>query len=126
MALIYDMSIKTARMEGTRNVVSGGTLEVRDDTDAVIVSFDLSSTGGTVSDDIWTLGFEQNTKSSLLDADANNVVIKDSGGNVRISGLSVSDDPESGAPVIIDNTSIIVGQQVSILSATIQHSADPV
>jgi len=120
----YAAAIKTARMEATRDTVAGGTLEVRDDTDAVLVEYDLTLVGGTVAGDTWTLAFDETTIAATGAGDADNIVIKSSGGTVLISGLSVGTSG-SGANAIIDNVNIAVGQQVTITSATIQHAADP-
>ena len=120
----YAAAIKTARMEATRDAVAGGTLEVRDNTDAVLVEYDLTLVGGTVAGDTWTLAFDETTIAATAAGDADNIVIKASGGTVLISGLTVGVSG-SGANAIIDNVNIAVGQQVTITSATIQHAADP-
>jgi hypothetical protein len=44
--------------------------------------------------------------------------LKDGGGNIVISGLTVS---TSGADVVLNATAISAGQSVTINSATIQH-----
>ena len=120
----YAAAIKTARMEATRDAVAGGTLEVRDDTDAVLAGYDLTLVGGTVTGDTWTLAFDETTVAATAEGDADNIVIKNSGGTVLISGLSVGLSG-SGANAIIDTTSIGIGQLLTITSATIQHAADP-
>ena len=120
----YAATIKTARMEATRDEVAGGTLELRDDTDAVLVEYDLTASGGTVTGDTWTLAFDETTIAATGAGDADNIVIKDSVGTILISGLSVGVSG-SGANAIIDNVSISTGQQVTVTSATIQHAADP-
>ena len=120
----YAAAIKTARMTATRDEVAGGTLEVRDNTDAVLVEYDLTLVGGTVAGDTWTLAFDETTIAATAAGDADNIVIKNSGGTVLISGLTVGVSG-SGANAIIDNVNIAVGQQVTITSATIQHAADP-
>lgn len=124
MALTYATAIKTARMEATRDVVIGGTLEVRDSTNAVLVAYNITVGGGTVSGDTWTITVDSTTVAATAAGTADNIVIKNSAGSVRISGLSVGLSG-SGANAIIDNTSIAVGQNVTLTSATIQHAADP-
>lgn len=120
----YATALKTARMEATRDSVGGGTLEVRDDTDAVLVVYDLTIVGGTVTGDTWTFAFDATTVAATGAGDADNVVVKDDAGAVLISGLTVGVSG-SGADAIIDNTNIAVGQQVTVTSVSIQHGADP-
>lgn len=120
----YATALKTARMGATRDSVGGGTLEVRDDTDAVLVVYDLTIVGGTVTDDTWTFAFNATTVAATGAGDADNVVVKDDAGAVLISGLTVGVSG-SGADAIIDNTNIAVGQQVTVTSVSIQHGADP-
>lgn len=120
----YATPVKTARMTATRDEVSGGTLEVRTSADAVLVTYDLTAVGGTVTTDTWTLAFANNTIAATGTGDANNIVIKNSGGAVMISGLTVG-LAGSGANAIMDNLSVTTSQQVTITSATIQHAPDP-
>ena len=120
----YAAAIKTARMTATRDAVAGGTLEVRDDADAVLVEYDLTLVGGSVTGDTWALAFDDTTVAATAAGDADNIVIKNDADAVLISGLTVGVSG-SGANAIIDNVDIAVGQQVTITSATIQHAADP-
>lgn len=120
----YVTALKTARMEATRDAVGGGTMEVRDSTDAVLVAYDLTLIGGTVTGDTWTFAFDETTVAATGAGDADNIVVKDDVGTVLITGLTVGVSG-SGANGIIDNTNIAVGQQVTVTSAAIQHGADP-
>ena len=120
MAVTYDNTIKAARMTATRDAVADGSLEITTSGDAVLVTFGLSAGGGTISTDTWTLTFDATTVAATGAGTAAKARIKNSSGTVRISALTVG---TSGADVIVDNTSIAVGQNVQITAATITHAA---
>ena len=129
MPVIYDAATKTARMTATRNQVANGTLELQSSANTVLAIFGLSSDGGTISGDTWTLALDANTVTGESGAGTGTTAakarIKDSGGTVRISGLTVGLSTSS-ADLKMINTSITSGQSVTINSATVQHAADPV
>ena len=128
MSVIYAMAVKTARITATRNAVANGTLELQSSANTVLAIFSLSADGGTISNDTWTLVFDADTVNGETAAGAGTTAtkarIKDSSGNVRISGLTVG-ATGSGADLQMINASISSGQSVTISSATIQHAADP-
>jgi hypothetical protein len=128
MPVIYDATVKTARMTATRDAVANGTLELQSASNVVLAIFGLSADGGTVSADVWTLVFDSDTVNGLVASGSGTTAtkarIKDSGGTVRISGLTVG-LPDSGADLELINTSISNGQPVVIDSATFQHAPDP-
>jgi hypothetical protein len=119
MAVTYDASVKTARITATRDAVANGTLEIGTASMAsVLATFGLSATGGTVSGSVWTLVLDASTVAASAGGAAAAARIKDSGGTARITGLTVG---TSGADIILDNTSINSGQNVTLSSATITH-----
>lgn len=122
----YSTAMKEDRMEATRDLVADGTLEVQDVGNNALVTYALTLTGGTVLGAVWTLAFDNNTVAGAAAAGAGTTadhgVIKDSGGTTQISSLSVG---TADTAIIIDNTSIAEGQNVTISSAIITHSADP-
>lgn len=115
----YTNTIKSARMEATRDEVAGGTLVIQQANDTVLATFDLTGAGGSVNDDTWTLAFTDTTVQAGSTGTATKAEIRNSGGTAQITGLTVG---ESGADLTIDNTSINSGQNVTISSATIQHA----
>jgi hypothetical protein len=119
MAVTYDASVKTARITATRDAVANGTLEIGTASMAsVLATFGLSATSGTVSGSVWTLAFDASTVAASAGGTAAAARIKDSGGTARITGLTVG---TSGSDIILDNTSINSGQNVTLSSATITH-----
>lgn len=99
----YDAVVKAARMTATRDTVSGGTLEVLSAGNTVLATFTLAAGDGTIA-----------TKAR----------IKNSGGTVRITGLTVG-LPDTTADVKLVNTSITKNQPAKITAATFQHAPDP-
>lgn len=125
MAVTYNVAVKTARMTATRNHFANGTLELLSASDQVLAIFGLSTSGGTVSGDTWTLEFDATEVDGLPAAStgttATKARVKTSGGAAHLTGLTVG-LAGSGADVIMTNTSISSGQEVGMVSATFQHA----
>lgn len=126
MAVIYDNTMKAARMTATRDAVADGTLEIQAANDAVLAIFALTLAGGSVSTDTWTLAFDAGTVTGEAAAgagvNATKAQIKNSGGTARITGLTVG---TSGTDIVLDNVNIANAQEVTLTSASIQHAPDP-
>lgn len=119
MAVIYDNVVKSARMTATRDQFAGGTLEILTSSDVLLATFTLSGTGGTVSGDVWTLAFTANTVTASATGTAAKAQVKTSGGNARLTGLTVG---TSGQDVNFADTSFNSGQNVELSSATNTHA----
>jgi hypothetical protein len=117
----YDNVVKAARMNATRTAVEGGTLELLEDS-TVVAIFTLAANGGSVTNGVWTLAFVANEVAATGTGVVNTARIKNSGGTVRISNLSVG---TSGTAIVIQNTNIVSGQDIEITSAVINHAPDP-
>lgn len=119
MAVTYNVAVKTARITATRDHFADGTLEIQTAADAVLATFGLSVAGGSISGDIWTLAFDVGTVAATGAGTAAKAVIKTSGGAAHLTGLTVG---TTGSDINLDNTSIAIGQNVTLNSATIQHA----
>jgi hypothetical protein len=119
MPVTYNTAVKTSRMTATRDYFVSGTLEIQTSGDAVLATFTLTNPGGTVTSGVWTLAFSNSTVTASAGGTAAKAVIKNSGGNAHITGLTVG---TSGADVNLSNTSITSGQSVNLTSATITHA----
>jgi hypothetical protein len=119
MAVTYTTAVKTDRMTATRDYHADGTLEILTAADAVLVTFGLSGTGGSVATDTWTLAFDASTVAATGAGTAAKAQIKNSGGTAGITGLTVG---TTGSDINLDNTSIATDQNVTLSSATIQHA----
>lgn len=119
MAVTYNAAVKTSRMTATRDYFANGTLEILTAADAVLVTFGLSGSGGTVSTDTWTLALDASTVAASGTGTAAKAQIKTSGGSAHLTGLTVG---TSGSNINLDSTSITSGQNVTLSSATLQHA----
>jgi hypothetical protein len=127
----YRDDVKALRMTATRDSVAGGHLEIQAENDDVLVRFDLSAAGGTVSSATWTIQFGSDSNSQTKAAiaggggtDATKARLVNSASSAHlITGLSVGTNSTNG--VQIDNVSIATGQDVTISAATIVHAVNP-
>lgn len=128
MGVIYRASLRTTRMNSVLTDMDSGagpaTLEIGTTGFAsVLLTFTLSDPSATVSGDVLTLsGMPKNANASAggVAAEAR---IKESGGQVVTSGLTVG---TSGANIIISNTTITNGAAYSLTAGTITHNTSGV
>ena len=106
-------------MTATRDALARGSLQIMGGT-TVLVSFPINSVGGTISGDIWTLGFDAYSVAALADGTASWAQIIDKNGTAQETGLTAG---TSGTDVVLDNLSITLAQNVTINSATITHAS---
>ena len=111
MAVTYNAAVKTSRMTATRDYFADGTLEILTSGDALLATFGLSASGGTISGSDWVLAFDATTVTASGDGTAAKAQIKTSGGSAHITGLTVG---LTASDLILDNTSILTGQSVSL------------
>lgn len=124
MTISYPTAVKTSRMTAVRDHIDGGVgagkLEIgTTGMAAVLATFTLNDPSGTISTDALTLSGMPKTVAASASGTAAAARIRDSADTDVITGLSVG---TSGTDVIIDNTSINAGQNVTISSATITHA----
>lgn len=119
MSVIYATSTKTLRMTATRDEVANGTLEILTAADALLVTFGLDATAGTVSGTVWTLVFDASTVSASGTGTAAKAQIKTSGGTAKITGLTVG---AGSGDINLNSVSITSSQNVTLTSATITHA----
>lgn len=129
MPVSYNATVKTNRMNQVLNAIDGGagpgTLEIGTAGMATVLAvLTLSDPCGAVAGD--TLTFDPITDDAEADATgtAAEARIKDSTGAIVVSGLLVraTADPDNGEEVVLDNTSIAAGQQVSVSAASLTHA----
>lgn len=118
MPVTYSVGAKNARMTAVRDLCADGTMEILTSADAVLLSFGLSTAGGTVTSGVWTLTFDGPATASAAGTAAR-ARIKNNAGTVVVSGLTVG---TSGAEVTIDNATIAAGQQVTLNTFTLTHA----
>jgi len=120
MAVIYDASVKTARMTAVKTEVgASGKLKIRDSANNILCTIGLGA-GGSVSGAVWTFIASATSGSASGAGAAHNAIITTSADASKVTGLTVG---TSGADVILDNLVIASGQTVTINSGTLTHAA---
>jgi hypothetical protein len=124
-AFTYSTATKTARLTAVRDQIDGGVaagkLEIGSAGFATTcATITLNDPSGTVSGDVLTLsGFPKTIAASAI-CTAAEARIRDSNNADVITGLTVG---TSGTNIVIDNTSINAGQNVTInASPSITHA----
>ena len=125
MSVTYTTAVKTARMSAVIAQIDGtstaGILKITNSTGTVLAQITLARPCATASGGVMTFsGLPLSDTSADATGTAALAIITDSAGTTCISGLTVG---TSGTDVIIDNTSIVVGQTVNLIAtSTITHA----
>ena len=126
MPVNYTDAVKLARMTATRDHFANGSLEIQAADNTVLAIFGLSASGGTVATDTWTLVFDNATVAGETAAGSGGTVATQArvrtatpGQANDLTGLTVG---TTGTDIVLDNTNIASGQNVTLTSATIQHA----
>lgn len=127
MAVIYAAALRTARMNAVKDAIdagagANGTIEIGTTGMALtLATIDLAKPCGSVSGDILTFTMPKSDTSA--DAGAPDTAaaarIKDTDGNVIVSGLTVG---TVGTNIVLDAATIMAGQTVTLTAATITHN----
>lgn len=125
MAVTYTTAVKTARMQAVADQIdagaSPGKLKIRDASNVVLATLILADPCGTAASGVLTIDFSPAISDTAADATgtAANAIITDSADTTVVSGLTVG---TSGTDIVIDNTSINIGQTVTVTAGTITHA----
>lgn len=126
MAVTYSTTLKTSRMQAVIDAIDGGagagTLEIGTTGMAlVLATITLADPCGTAASGVLTFDFDPDVSDTSADATGTAAAarIKDSNGNVIVSGLTVG---TSGTDIVLDSTSITAGQTVTLTTGTITHA----
>lgn len=127
MSVTYSAATKTARMNAVVSAIgSGGELKLYTSADALLATFTLAATAGTVSGSVLTLSDANGGTAGILNTTASaagtaaKASITTSADADVITGLTVG---TSGTDMVIDNAVIASGQVIAITSATFTHAA---
>jgi hypothetical protein len=126
MAVTYSTATKQARLNAVIAAIDAGagpgTVEIGTSAmGSVLAILTLADPSGTASGGTLTFDFDPD----ITDSSANNsgtaaeARIKDSDGNIIISGLTVG---TSGTDIVLDSVSITAGQSVTLTTGTITHA----
>lgn len=127
MAVVYSTATKTARMNAVvTQIGSGGKLKLFTAADALLATFSLAATAGTVSGAILTFSDANGATAGILNTTAGaggtatKATVTTSADVDVITGLTVG---TSAADLILDNNVLTNGQSITITSAQITHAA---
>lgn len=124
MSVIYTNTVKDDRLQVVIDATDAGsgpgTLEIGTTGMAsVLATFTLNDPSATKTGGVLTLSGLPKTVAASATGTAAEARIRDSDSNDVVTGLTVG---LTGTDIIIDNTSIISAQDVTLNSGTITHS----
>lgn len=126
MSVIYSTAAKTARMNAVVSTIgTSGKLKLFNSADALLATFNLAATAGTVSGAVLTLSDANGGADGILSTTASSAgtatkaSITTSADADVITGLTVG---TSGTDLVLDNNVLASGQAITINSATITHA----
>jgi hypothetical protein len=126
MSVIYSAATKTARMNAVVTTIgASGKLKLFTAADALLATFTLAATAGTVSGSVMTLSDANGATVGILNTTASaagtaaKASITTSADVDVITGLTVG---TSAADLVMDNNILANGQAVTINSATVTHA----
>lgn len=126
MAVTYSTAAKTARMNAVvTQIGASGKLKLFTAADALLATFTLASTAGTVSGAVLTFSDNNGATAGILNTTASaggtatKATVTTSADVDVITGLTVG---TSATDLILDNNILTNGQAITINSATITHA----
>ena len=125
MAITYTTAVKNARLTAVQAAIDagGGAGKLEIGTAAMattLCTITFAATSGTVSSGVLTFsGFPKSDTNAALSGTAAAARIRTFANTDIITGLTVG---TSASDIIIDNTTIVAGQTVTVNSATITHA----
>lgn len=124
MAVTYSSTVKTNRMTQVLNAIDGGSgagyIEICSAAyAAILATLTLSDPCGSVSGSVLTFTMPKSDTNADNTGTAAIARIKDSDGNIIVSGLTVG---TSGSDINLSSLAITAGDTVTLSSATITHA----
>lgn len=125
MAVTYSNTVKDNRMTQVLNAIDGGVaagyIEICSAAYAsVLATITLSDPCGSVASQALTLTMPKSDTNADATGTAAIARIKDSAGNIIVSGLTVG---TSSTDIVLSSLAITAGDTVTLNSATITHAA---
>lgn len=126
MSVTYATATKTARMNAVVTAIgANGKLKLWSAADALLATFTLAATAGTVSGSVLTLSDANGTTAGILNTTAS------AAGTATKASITTSADVDvitntltvgtSGTDLVLDNNVLTLGQAITITSGTITH-----
>jgi len=123
MAVVYSTTVKNSRLTAVRDAIDAGAaagyLEIgTTGMGTVLATIPLADPSGSVAAGVLTFSAPVSDANADATGTAAEARIKDSNGNVIVSGLTVG---TSGANINLSSVGITAGDTVTISSAAITH-----
>ena len=127
MSLVYVAATKTARMNAVVTAIgASGKLKLFSAADALLATFTLAATAGTVSGSVLTLSDANGATAGILNTTAS------AAGTATKASITTSADVDvvtnaltvgtSGTDLILDNNVLTINQAITINSGTLTHA----
>ena len=127
MSIVYAAATKTARMNAIVTAIgASGKLKLWSAADALLATFTLAATAGTVSGSVLTLSDANGGTAGILNTTAG------AAGTATKASITTSADVDvvtnaltvgtSGTDIVLDNNVFTNGQAVTINSGTLTHA----
>jgi hypothetical protein len=121
MAIVYDTASKNARQQAFLDLIGGGTLEIGSQAfSTVLATIVLAAPAGVVANGVLTFTMPRSDAAADNSGTAATARIKDFGGTVRASGLTVG-VVGSQSDINVNSLAVSQGQNFTINSLTITH-----
>jgi hypothetical protein len=121
MPVIYSNEAKFQRMLALRTHFSNGSLILLTDANLQLAVFTLAAVAGAIVGPAWTLAFNNASVIASGTGTATKAWVRTSGQVPDITGLTVGDN-NSSADIRLSATNIVLGQTVTLSTATITHA----
>lgn len=127
MSVTYTSAVKSARMTAVVTAIgSGGKLKLFTSADVLLATFTLAATAGTVTTGVLTLSDANGATAGILNTTASAAGVAAKASITTSADLDILTNTltvgTSGADLILDNTNLTLGQNITINSATITHA----
>jgi hypothetical protein len=124
MGVVYASALRTTRMNDVKTAIDAGsgagTLEIGTTAmGTVLAIITLTDPCGSVSGDVLTFTMPHSDTSADATGTAAAARIKDSDGNVIVSGLTVG---TSGTNIVLDDVALVATQTVTLTAGTLTHN----
>lgn len=127
MSIVYAAATKTARMNAIVTAIgASGKLKLWSAADALLATFTLAATAGTVSGSVLTLSDQNGATAGILNTTAG------AAGTATKASITTSADADvvtnaltvgtSGTDIVLDNNVFTLGQAITINSGTLTHA----
>lgn len=118
MAVTYSATAKDNRMTAIRDLLNSGKMELLTGADAILATWTLNATSGSVSSGTLTFSPTAVTATASGTGTAAKLRLRTSGNADVITDITVG---TGGTDVILDSVSVTAGQDVNLTTVSVTH-----